>query len=369
MNARPIWLRHLLATLVLAMLLAVSCAPGFDPPSKVSTVRILSVTIDKPYALAGDEVTFRMTVHDGLPSAQEPGATPRPLQILWLAGCVDPEGDQYYLCYEQLAEVLAPLAQGGLPDPELVKLDVVTPELSGAPDALEFTTTLPDDIVTRRPVPKAGPHYGIAYIFFAACAGQLAPADLASLGGEVPEFPLECHDSAGNKLGPDSFIIGYTQVYAFSDERLNTNPPVPGLAMDGIEMSEDPTAPVAVKRCDVNDEDRRQPACASENPTDDCIQYTIKAMLGDLGEVAELDPDAYDLDGNQLREVVWVSYFGDGGDFDPSLALVNDATQGFQDAFETTWIPPREPGLYRIWAVLRDQRGGSTVVRRFVQVD
>ena len=48
MNARPTWLRHLLATLVLAMLLAVSCAPGFHPPSKVTTLRILSVTTDQP---------------------------------------------------------------------------------------------------------------------------------------------------------------------------------------------------------------------------------------------------------------------------------------------------------------------------------
>jgi hypothetical protein len=357
------WRRLLLFVAALAMVLGPSCTPGFDPPSKVSTLRILAVTMDNPYAQPGEEVTMRMTVHDGL---GEPGAAPRALQVLWISGCVDPEGDQYFLCFEQLAETFAPLAQGGLPPPDVFKLEDVPPELNGVPDALEFSFRLPDDIVSRRPPPQGGPHYGIAYVFFAACAGRLAPTELVSLGGEVPEFPLNCLDEAGNELGPESFIIGYTQVYSFADGRENANPPIDAITLDGVALPTDPADAPTVEACPVTEAQRRETACGSDQPVDDCRKYLLGAMIGDH---AEIDADNLDVDGNPLREVVWVSYFIDGGDLDPSLALVNDATKGYLEDFDSEWTPPDVPGLYTVWAVVRDQRGGSEVKRGFLRVE
>ncbi len=356
------WIRYALLMAVLALFLAPSCTPGFDPPSKINSLRILSVTMDKPYAEPGDEITMRMTVHDGLGD----DGTPRQLQILWLAGCVDPEGDQFYLCFPQLAETFAPLAEGGIPPADLVKLDVLTPENNGAPDALEFSFSLPDDIISRRPEPAAGPHYGIAYVFFAACAGNLVPTDLTSLGGEVPEFPLECHDAEGNRLDAESFVIGYTQVYAFADQRTNANPPMGGITLDGVAIPDNVDEAQVVERCPVTDAERRVSGCGSTDPTEECNVYEISALVGDI---AEVDADEVDVDGNPLEEIVWVSYFTDGGDVSPSLALVNDATKGYQDEFQTEWVPPSEPGTYNIWAVVRDQRGGSSVMRRTVRVE
>jgi hypothetical protein len=366
---RRSWLRMVLCAALLAMMLAPSCTPGFDVPSKVNTLRILAVTADKPYALAGEEITFKMTLYDGF-GAQDPEAGPRNVQIIWLGGCFDPEGDQFFLCFPQLANVLAPLAQQqGVPDSEFVKVDIGVASSGGTPDLHEFTLRLPDDIVSQRKAPAAGPHYGIAYIFFAVCAGQLAPAALeAPGGGEVPDFPLECRDSAGNELGSDSFVIGYTQVYAFADERLNDNPPIEQLTIDGIEISDDPAQAPAVELCPVTEDDRRDFSCGADDPTAECTKYKLNAIIGD---VAESDPDAVDADGNQLREVVWVSYFAEAGDFDKSLVLVSDAVKGFQgggEATETEWIPPDRPGTYNIWAVARDQRGGSTIIRRTVDV-
>jgi hypothetical protein len=358
-------LRYLLATLAVAMLAAPSCAPGFDPPSKVDTLRILAVTIDKPYALPGDDVTLRMTVFDGAGHPDDPDSIPRNLQIIWLGGCFDPEGDLYYLCFAQLAEVLGSMG-GGMPPEDLVKFDAAPGSLSGTPDGHEFTFTMPGDIVSRRPKPQVGPHYGIAYVFFAACAGQIVPVDLAAPGGaQVPDFPLECHDIAGNKLGSESFVIGYTQVYAFADERLNENPPIKAITLDGVELPDDPADAPVVERCPVTEDDRRAAACASDQPLDDCRQYVINAAIDD---VAEVDPEAFDIDGNPMREVVWVSYFTHGGDMSRALSLVSDATQGYIDDHDTDWAPPAEPGTYAIWAVARDQRGGSSVVRRFVRV-
>jgi hypothetical protein len=224
---------------------------------------------------------------------------------------------------------------------------------------------MPDDIVSRRPPPPTGPHYGIAYVFFAVCAGQLAPAPLtAPGGGEVPDFPLQCLDAAGNKLGSESFVIGYTQIYAFADGRTNLNPPILDMVLDEVSISEDLAAPTVVDRCPVSEQDRRVTSCAS-TPTDDCRKYSLRAVVDDI---AEVDPDALDAEGNVLREVVWVSYYTDGGELTPSLSLVSDAIQGYQEDHDTEWTPPSEPGTYSVWAVLRDQRGGSSVVRRSVEV-
>jgi hypothetical protein len=369
-RARPRWLRITLATLCLLMLAAPSCAPGFDATSKVNTLRILAVTADKSYALPGDDITLRMTLHDGLSRVND--NVTRPLQIVWLAGCTDPESDSVFLCFPQFAELLAPLA--GMdpmgPPPadlsELIKFDAIPSGSDGEPDALEFGFTLPDDIVSRRPVPQAGPHYGISFVFFAACAGQLRPASLDAIEpGEVPDFPLECQNIKGEKLGNDSFVIGYTQVYAFADGRSNANPPIEDITIDGAPISTDPAAPTLVDACPVTAGERREASCGSTSPTESCRKYALKAEVRDI---AEIDPGAVDADGTALREVLWVSYFVDGGDVGPSLTLVSDAVEGYIDDHDTEWIPPDVPGVYSIWAVLRDQRGGQSVTRRYLQV-
>lgn len=368
-NKRSPQTRYLLATLVLIMAWAASCSNTFAPASEIRSLRILALTTDKPYANAGDSITLSMTVHDGLEDADDPDAGPRALQIMWLAGCYDPEGDLYFLCFAQLAEQLGALAGASSdnpPDTSLLKITTAAPTSSGVPNAHEFTFTLPDDIVTRRPVPEEGPHYGIAYVFFAACAGTLAPAPLDSLGGQAPEFPVQCLDDQGQALGADSFVPGYTQIYAFADERANSNPAISGLLLDGESMSDNIDEVAVVAACPLSEEERRVAGCGSKATTDGCTAVKLEAEIGDE---AENDPDAFGKDGAALRETVWVSYFSDGGDLDPAIALVSDATEGYIDDHSTSWLPPAEPGLYQLWAVARDQRGGSSVIRRFVRVE
>jgi hypothetical protein len=359
------WRRPLLATLA-ALLLVPSCAPGFEAPSKINTLRILSVTADKPYAAPGDEVTLSMTYHDGAHVPSDPASAPREVQIVWLGGCFDPPGDLFVACFEQLAEVLAPLAAGGLPPEDVVKLEQAAASDSGVPDAHTFTFRLPDDIVTRRPPPPAGPHYGIAYVFFAACAGTIVPVALeAPGGGDTPDFPLECR-AGGETLGSDSFVIGYTQVYAFADLRQNQNPPTDDLHLDGVPLATDPESATVVPLCPATTAERRAPQCGGGDPTEGCIKHRVDALIGD---VAEIDPEALDTDGNVLREVMWVSYFSDGGDLSPGITLVSDSIEGYQAEHHTEWTAPETPGVYQLWAVTRDQRGGSSVVRRYVRVE
>ncbi|MSP25520.1 MAG: hypothetical protein EXR75_10215 [Myxococcales bacterium] len=356
-------LRRALLVSCASFLSLLSCATEFEPASDVAGLRILAITADRSYARAGEDVAFAMTVTDGL---GDDNGDPRALQIMWLGGCFDPPGDLYFLCVEELATRFQGLGAGMPPDPGLLSSSHASPAEDGVPDAHKFTLRIPDDIVTRRPAPASGPHYGIAYVFFAACAGTLAPAPLETLGSDVPEFPLQCLDADGNPQGPESFVPGYTQLYAFADERQNTNPPTEGIELDGVPIARTAEDATVVLRCPISDAERGRASCGSSTPTDVCVSHRVTAIVPD---VAEFMPDATDESGQQLRETIWVSYFGDGGDFESGVKLVSDARVGYLADHTVDWLAPEEPGLYQLWAVTRDQRGGSSVVRGFVRVE
>jgi hypothetical protein len=352
------WRRGPLAVVALSCVvgpaIAGGCQPGFDPPSKVNGLRVLAVSADKPYAKAGEAVTFDLTYSDGLDPS-----SPRNVQIAWIGGCFDPQGDLYYGCYPQLGKILGAAASGGaggaLP-PEVAKYVGIGPK---------FSVTLPDDIVTRRPVPDQGPRFGTAFVFFMVCAGKLGPAP-ATAEGKAGNFPIACFDEAGKQLGADSFVPGYTQIYAFEDERTNANPTITGITYDGNDLPDDVTKVPTLKACPLSDDDRRVQGCAKKKAEDACQSYAISVTVPQ--DVAEPDPEATNKDGAPLREVVWVDYYVDGGDLSGDVALLSEASTGYNDDHSVTWLPPDKPGQYSIWAVVHDNRGGTSIARRFVNV-
>jgi hypothetical protein len=356
--------RTLLAGAAMAALAAPAassgCGGGFDSVSKIEGLRVLAVTEDKPYAQPGEEVSFEMVFEDGYvdPTTKEPVS--RPIEILWLGGCFDPDGDAYYGCYSQLGPVLqgaqAALKSGmGLPPDLPIGL------------GKKFTLTLPEDIISRRPAPSTGPHYGVAYVFFAVCAGTLGPVPPDS-SGRAGAFPLGCFDSDGNRLGADSFVPGYTQIYSFEDGRSNGNPTVNAVLFDGESVDEGPDHAVTVKKCDVSDDTRNQPpGCGKQDPFTAC--KAVKIDVDVPKDVADVDPDGVSEDGKPLHEVVWVDYFADKGDFDSEVRLVSDATTGILPDHSTSWIAPQAPGLATVWAVVHDARGGATVSQRYIKVE
>jgi hypothetical protein len=331
------------------------CQPGFDPPSKVATLRVLAVQADKPYAKGGETVTFDMTYTDGLDRDNQ-----RPVQIAWIGGCFDPKGDLYYNCYAQLGPTLAAAgsmtAGQGLP----AELDGV---IGVGP---KFSITLPEDIVTRRPKPDQGPRYGTAFVFFMACAGKLGPAP-ATTEGRAGSFPIACFDDTGKQLGAESFVPGYTQLYAFEDERTNENPRIDSITWDGNVIPEDTTKIPTLKACPLTDDDRRVQGCAKKQAEESCTTYNLRVEVP--RDVAELDPEAKTKDGEALREVVWVNYYVEAGDLSGDVALLSEASSGYNDDHGVTWLPPDAPGLYSIWTVVHDNRGGTSVLRRFVNVE
>lgn len=348
-------LRARLAAMALAggaLLVGQSCAADFDPPGKLNTMRVLSVDVDQSYPAPGDTVTFKMHYTDALDPSNQ-----RPVQIVWLGGCFDPEGDQYFGCYSQLAQILASFANGQAPPPGTFAAGIGLDT---------FELPIPADIITRRPRPAAGPYAGTAFVFFIACAGTVKPIPMEGTSA-AGSFPLGCFDADGKQLGPDSFVPGYTEVFSFEDGRMNADPVFTSLDLDGTPMPEDFAAAPHVVACDVTDEQRKQAGCAATDPFSACTTYPLK--LTTPKDVAEVDPDAESADHQTLHETVWVSYFADGGDFDFDSKLVSDAQQGYTDTQEVTWVPPVDPGTYNIWAVLRDSRGGSSTIQRVVVVD
>lgn len=364
------------AAALLAPAVASGCGGGFDPISKIDGLRVLSIAVTRAptadnmddggsYAQPGEDVTFKMSFYDGYVDPKDPEAKTRDVQVLWLGGCFDPDGDAYYGCYPSLGPILAQagasLASGKPLPPDLpvafgIGLDT-------------FTMKLPSDIVSRRPTPRAGPHYGIAYVFFAVCAGFIGPAPQDSTGG-AGSFPLACFADAEHtiRLGAESFVPGYTQVYSFEDNRPNANPPVTEMTFDKKDPGEGPESALVVKACTASEDTRTAPAsCSREDPFTTCTPVAIDITADD--SVADIDPEGKALDGKPLKEVVWVDYFADKGDFDAEVALVNDATTGLIADHSVHWIAPVEPGLATIWAVVHDARGGATTLQRYINVE
>jgi hypothetical protein len=386
MQRKRFSLRSLLVPLsacaaLIAPAVASGCGGAFDPISKVDGLRVLSVTVSREptiedpttggsYAHPDDKVTFTMTSHDGFIDPANPDAPKRKVQTVWLGGCFDPPGDAYYGCYESLGKVLADaranLMAGKLPTEGALygfgnTLDNTQPNT--------FDLTIPTDIVSRRPPPAVGSHYGIAYVFFATCAGFLGPAPSEGTGS-AGSFPIACFADAELtiRLGAESFVPGYTQIYAFADGRVNADPPVKQLTFNGKDVGEGPGNALSVPVCGVDDDTRTAPAsCSKEDPFTTCTPVLIDITAG--ADVGDVDPEGAAADGKPLKEAIWVDYFADQGDVDSDVRLVNDATTGLIADHSTNWIAPTKPGLVHIWAVVHDARGGVTTLERYILVE
>jgi hypothetical protein len=340
------------------------CSPGDVPSDLVNGLRVFAVTPDKSYANPGDTVTFKMSYHDTLLDAD--GNT-RPLQILWFGGCANPPGDLYFGCFQQIAQTFQKVASS-LGPPEPGQPPTLPPELQGLFGFGDtFETTVPLDILASRPAPEGGSKYGLMYVFFAACAGEIRFIELDP-GGRAGFLPFACFDG-DRRLPADSFVPGYTQIYTFEDGRTNENPAVEGMTLDGepIPAPEEPVPPLKVARCPSTVDERRAVGCFAGDPYEGCKAYEIDIEIDP--SVAEIDPGEQ-VDGKQIFEAVWVDYLVEAGDITGGgIRLVSGVTEGYKGEHQTMWIPPSEPGLYSIWGVVRDTRGGSSVVRRFIEVE
>lgn len=346
----------------------VGCGANFDPASELTGLRVLAVHKSRPYARPGEVVDLQLLWHDPRPDRPAP-------QVAWVGFCENPPGDLFQGCFTQVPDLNSDELS------ERVSLPTAGAEVVN--DRFSFRTA-PDIISSRPPPPEAStPRYGLHYVFFAACAGQL---ELAT-GSE--QLPFVCYEevdelpgfTAGDvQLDSRDFVIGYTAVFVY-DELANQNPQVLGVEFNGATLW--PSAPEAAGSApagaillappDLCIGTSCAPAPAAEDPASCPEPLTLPACVGDCDEVdlapfiepnsAEVDAAASSRSSEVLEEQMWVNYYSAGGEVSEEVRLLNDATVGWNDDFATDYQPSETAGVSYIWAVAHDNRGGTDWVR------
>jgi hypothetical protein len=389
---RFLQLSRTIGALALTALTASACGgAGFDPPEKIKSLRILAVQKDKPYPKPGDEVNLKLLYWDGRPNA---ATRPQAKPAFFPFPCTNPLGDIYYNCFKDFA-ALGPLLEAGvLPSIGSSEVDAsvgafpmdASPidgsaiDEAGSPDASETEGGAPQPgvlpyevdhtktfsfkvpLMDGRQMPiihegqQPGHPYGLVYIFFWACAGQVKFQQSSVPNG----FPLVCVD--GDKtLGPDDFVPGYASLYVYDDDKhANANPVIDDLLFASESVKDSP----ALEDTDAGKGPRHVPHCA---PGATCETYDIKVGMDEFKN-DEIDYDSVDT-GSPLHEQMWVAYYATGGSFDHPLRLVRDATAGWNPDMGSKFTAPAEPGPVRLWAVAHDNRGGVAWIEAKIIVD
>lgn len=356
-RGRGALLRLVVLGAIAAMAALFACgSEGFDPASKVDSVRLFVVKADKPYARPGEIVTLEALSTDARKEK------PRAAKVYWIPIlCLNPKEDLYYLCF-------APPGDGGRQagDTRLIPIgplaDAGAASDAGAADAgafggsnpfaniptgvdlspflpqgPTFSFRMPDDAVKPR---EGTDPYGLAIVFNILCAGRVefAPRDP---GGGIQQAPILCSDENGVKLPPSDYVIGISRVYAW-DERVNTNPVIEALTFGGGDVV--PAAGITLERCTAEKER-------------DCPENKIGVRVSDSSW--EINPAEVTRDG-EIHEQIWVAYYSDIGKFDGDARLLFDTRQGRISDSDVTYRAPKEPTDGTLWAVVHDNRGGAS---------
>ena len=282
-----------------------ACADDFPPASRLEGTRVLAVVVDQPFAPPGATVTLDML-------AVSPDDAP--LEIAWFAGCENPPGDQAERCLDTLDTTIV---------------------LGGT----RFETAISADIISRRPpTPGAAPKYGVAFVYFAVCAGTLVNQERLGFG-------VDCVDrDSGEPLDASGFVIGYTPVYAYEGIS-NANPVIAEV-----------TVPATVPACTTTD-------------VDDCPDIDVLVTV----DPSQVEPDysAVAVGEEPVGELLWASFFATSGEFvdDTRLVADGDDLRPLDESKGKWHAEPGYTGPASIYVVLRDNRGGSSWVRRDVVVE
>lgn len=348
------------SSLATAFVLGMSCGPMLSTVGVVETLRILGVRKSAPFARPGEVVRLDLLWD---------GPKQMPVQRFFGFFCVNPPNDQFELCLQ------------GPPS--------VTPRIVFNEDTFELT--IPEDAV--RPQTTEQSPYGVAVVFYGLCAGRLSvagePIDegLGGAGGQagasgadrndVPTsgttdgrgnftgLPV-CLDEEGEPVGSEGFVVGYSRIFVYPEFR-NPNPRLLDVRVNGESVTVDCYDEECVGRAfEIPELDGCAPGVAcfracSADPAATCEEERVFAVVDP--QAIDLDDASYAAYGREIEEGQWVSYFTDRGGFTAELRLVNDAVSGFNPDHSTGFLPPSSPGPVRIWAVVRDNRGGASWAR------
>lgn len=328
---------------VVVAALGVACGgAGFDPKSKVDSVRLFAARADKPYAKPGETVSLEVLAFDGRPSPT------RPMRHYFLPFvCLNPPADQYFGCF--LPGVLASpdggvssrdggAGAGGQGASGALLADVpdgtdLTPVLV---QGTRFSYKVPDSaVIARRESPDEP--YGLTIVFTVACAGRVVfkRPDIATR----QQVPLACVDEDGKSLPPSEYVIGIHRLYVY-DKKTNENPVLEGLTLDGKPI--DPAAGITIDRCTLS-------------KRTDCPELKVDAIVPESSW--QLQEGVKAADGSEAREQIWVDYYLTHGEIE-GARLIYDIAKGRVPESGAKLTAPVAPGLGTLFAILHDNRGG-----------
>jgi hypothetical protein len=339
-----------------------SCSPsGFQDESLIASVRILASSADQPYAKPGATVKVTMLAYDG--RATKTTA----MQQYWLPFvCENPAGDAYYACFPRIAAALA--GGGGAGGVSLGPGVDLTPLLQAA-NAVgpQYTFTMPADAVTSHAPVQGTTPYGIAILFNFACAGHLeiVPIDPNNINPQT--VPIGCFDK-GSQVGPDDYVFGYTRVYAY-DTLTNANPVIQAVDVNddsqgadgGVDSGAD-SGPLVVAPDMMGQLEAPQGIVISPPCTGNCQAIKVGPIVPASSQ--EVEAQLATTSGNPIKEEIWVDYYTTMGSIDDTR-LLYDSTSGLVGDPNTTdgnFSPPSTPGAVTLWAVVHDDRGGTSWV-------
>jgi hypothetical protein len=393
------------ALLVFAALGALGCGPEFEKQATLTSLRVLGVRKDKPYAKPGDTVKLTMLYDDATLAGADAAPKQRDVKIVWISPCKNPDGDLYLGCLPQIIETFGNIKSGdvGKGSCELLGLSGL-----GIPGVLdcgpEYSYPVSPTIIAEHARPRdTSEPYGLAYIFFLVCAGEIGVAPAGQ------QFPLACFSKSGEQLGANDFVVGYTALYSYAtfqnpnpkvtgftvgvgeDVKINNVPPLcfdeecvvgagmggpvtldagvldagvldagdagPDAAVEaGMPPPEGGSAPVETDPC----KDPESPACfevCTEEKQSDCPEHDIKL---------ETSPDSVDFpddvtvarEHREIYEQAWINYYTDQGELVNDVKLLGDANEGYQPNHGTKIRAPKKLGPFHVWGVAHDSRGG-----------
>ncbi len=326
-----------LALVTLGAVLLPSCSGGFDPASKIQSVRVLGLKADKPYAKPGDTVNLEILAVDRRPKQD------REMRVYWVPlVCTNPLNDAYYACF---------LPGTQLTDPQGAPLGAGSGGGGLAPGGGDVTSLLPkgntfsyvvpsNAVTSHKVVPGSTGPYGISIVFYLACAGRVRFATRDEASANPQQVPLLCTDEEGNALGADDYVLGFWRSFSY-DDRPNANPVIESVKIG--DQVVDATKPVSVETC--------TKANAME-----CEGTKLTVVVPPSSqEEKPYDPDA-------PKERVWVSTFSDVVDVDGSQRLLYDSQKGaiLDNPVKLTAKGDAVGKSGTVWLVVHDNRSGAS---------
>jgi hypothetical protein len=324
--ATPRTFRTLAAIALGASALAsvVGCGEDADPASRITTLRVIAVRADKPYAKPGDTVHLDSIWYDGL----DPDLTKRSRTWAWTM-CVNPPSTDVVSCFAKVAKDAA--ATGRAP-PFAIGNDTDT-----------FQLTIPGDAISSLPEPaRVFAEVGVILI---VCPGDLKLPD-ATTPITPGTFPVKCIDPSGRELGLDEFEAGVKRIFV-RESTTNANPKIDSITWDGATWAAGDVK--SASACDTTG--NRYDRCDSSLAHDLALNVTPDSFESGTDEF-----------GQSFVEQLVTQYYATEGIFQYDVKVSQDPG--------TSWVARTKASgtQVRMWLVARDNRGGVTWDERRVNV-